>query len=309
MAMTILESAKVGTPDSHKQAIVEIYAGSSSVLSVMPFENIPGGGLTYDTQDTLPGVAFRGINEAYVESTGVINPQTERLVIAGGDMDTDKFLIQTKGRRQRAIQEAMKSRALSLFWTKTYFKGDSTTNPKEFDGLQKRITGDQLVNAGNTSGGDALSLAQLDLMLSRLDNPMYLFMSVEMRLKFDAAARTPGVAGNINYETTQFGEKILRYANVPILTVDLDNTGAKILPFTEANPGGGTAASTSIYAVEYGDLASQGIQNGDIDVRDLGELDDKPVERTRVEWYNGFAIYKARSVARLNGIKNAAITA
>jgi hypothetical protein len=58
-----------------------------------------------------------------------------------------------------------------------------------------------------------------------------------------------------------------------------------------------------------GDASLQGIQNGVVDVRDLGELETKPVFRTRVEWYNGIALYKARAVARLQGIKNAAIVA
>lgn len=309
MAMTILESAKVGTPNAQKTAIIKQYAGSSSLLRVMPFDNIQGSGMTYDTEETLPGVQFRAINEAYDESTGVINPQTERLIIAGGDADTDMFLIETKGVGQRAKQEMMKSRALSLFWTKNFFKGDLITTPKGFDGLQARITGGQKVVAGTTSGGDALSLIKLDYMISRVIDPMYLFMSLDMSLKFDAAARTPGVAGNVNYTTDEFGKRITVYKNLPILTVDLDNEQNAILPFTEANPSGGTAASTSIYCVAFGPLALEGIQSKPIDVRDLGELDTKPVARTRIEWYNSFAIYDAKSVSRLHGIKDAAITA
>ena len=38
------------------------------------------------------GIAFRGINEGYDESTGVLNPQTESLVICGGDSDFDVAL-------------------------------------------------------------------------------------------------------------------------------------------------------------------------------------------------------------------------
>jgi hypothetical protein len=52
-----------------------------------------------------------------------------------------------------------------------------------------------------------------------------------------------------------------------------------------------------------------GLQNGAIDVRDLGELDTKPAFRTRVEWYSGLAIYNGRSAARLRYITNAAVTA
>ena len=88
-----------------------------------------------------------------------------------------------------------------------------------------------------------------------------------------------------------------------------DNVGNDILPFTEPNPGGGAAASTSIYAVSMGDGGVVGIQNHGISVRDLGELEAKPVFRTRVEWYAAIAVFNGRSMARLRGIKDLAVTA
>ena len=121
------------------------------------------------------------------------------------------------------------------------------------------------------------------------------------------AARTTSVGGYITYTPDQFGRTVAAYNGIPMLVADEDNTGSQILPFTEANPGGGAAASTSIYAVALGEGQLVGIQNGAIDVRDLGELDTKPVERTRVEWYAGMAIFHGKSVARLRGIKSSAV--
>ena len=43
------------------------------------------------------------------------------------------------------------------------------------------------------------------------------------------------------------------------------------------------------------------------DARDLGELEAKPVFRTRIEWYASIALFNGRSVARLRGIKDSAI--
>jgi hypothetical protein len=56
----------------------------------------------------------------------------------------------------------MKAKALAAEVTRVLIKGDSTSNPREFDGLQNRITGAQLIDNGATAGGDALSLSQLD---------------------------------------------------------------------------------------------------------------------------------------------------
>src|SRR6185503_5355775 len=162
MALTLVDAAKLHTGNVLRSAIIELYAMTSDILRVLPFETIAGNALRYNREETLPGIGFRGVNEAYTESVGVINPVTEPLVIAGGDLDVDKFIIDTMGADQRSTQEAMKTKALSLRWSKAFIKGDSVSQPREFDGLQARLTGTQLISAGATAGGAALSLAKLD---------------------------------------------------------------------------------------------------------------------------------------------------
>lgn len=308
MALTLLEAAKLETGDLIRQAIIEMYAGSSDILTVLPFENIPGNALKYNREQSLPGVGFRGVNESYTESTGVLNPLTESLVIAGGDLDVDKFIIDTMGASQRSVHEQMKVRALALAWTKKFIKGDTASDPREFDGLQTRLTGSQLIAAGSTSGGTALSLAKLDEAIDQTLNPTHLLMSKAMARKFAAAARNTSVAGFVNYSTNELGKRIMSYNDLPIITVDLDNTGSAILPFTEAATSGG-ATATSLYVLSLGSDSLIGLQNGGMDVRDLGELQTAPKFRTRVEWYNGIAMFNGRAATRLYSIADAPITA
>jgi hypothetical protein len=309
MALTLLEAAKLDSGNALRTGIIELYTGSSDVLRVLPFDNINGNALSYNREEKLPGVGFRGVNESYTESTGVLNPQTESLVIAGGDLDVDKFIVDTMGQDQRAVHEGMKVRALSLAWTKKFIKGDADSDPREFDGLQKRITGAQLISNGSSSGGDALSLYNLDRLIDQVINPTHLLMNKTMRRRLTQAARTTGIAGFIQYRADEFGRQVAYYNDLPILMVDLDESQNAILPFTEANPGGGTAASTSIYCLSLGDGMLTGIQGNMPDVRDLGELQTKPALRTRVEWYCGIAAFNGRAAARLNGIKDAAVVA
>lgn len=308
MAMTLLEYAKLSSGDQLKQGVIEYYAGSSGILMNLPFENIQGNALKYNTEDSLPGVGFRGINETYTASNGVINPQTESLTIAGGTLDVDRFLIKTQGESARARHEAMKVRALSLNWTKKFIKGDTNSAPKEFDGLQVRLVNDQLIDAGATSGGDALSLAKLDQLIDQVFMPTHLIMNKTIRRLLTAAARNTSVGGFITHDVDAFGKQITMYNGLPIIELDLDNAGSAILPFTEANPGGGTAASTSIYCVSFSEEGVMGIQNGEIDVEDLGLTDDGTLYRTLVEWYSSFAVFHGRGAARLRGIKNATVT-
>lgn len=306
--LTITEAAKLRSGDVLMQAVVEIYARSSQLLAILGFQDIQGNALRYNREETLPGIGFRGINESYTESTGILNPLTEPLVIAGGDADVDKFITDTMGDDQREIHESMKIKAMSLAWTKKYIKGDSTVEPREFDGLQTRITGNQLLDAGNTAGGDVLSLLLLDELIDQVSNPTHLGMNKAMRRRLSAAARTPSVSGNIHWEKDEFGKQILYYNELPIIIFDEDETGAQILPFTEAAPGGGASVCTSIYCWSNDDDKLVGIQNGDIDVRDLGELQEKPAQRTRIEWYSGIAVFHPKAAARMRGIKNAAVT-
>jgi hypothetical protein len=98
------------------------------------------------------------------------------------------------------------------------------------------------------------------------------------------------------------------YNDLPILVAYGTNGGDDILPYNEA-ASSGTATATSIYCVSMGDGRLTGIQNGDMDVRDMGELQTAPVYRTRVEWYSGLALYHSRAAARLRHIGNLAIVA
>lgn len=309
MALTLVEAAKLHSGDVVRQAVIELYAGSSEVLMNLPFENIDGNALKYNREEALPGVGFRGVNEGYTESTGILNPITEALVIAGGDLDVDKFIVDTMGMDQRTTQEAMKIRALALAWTKKFIKGDSSTAPREFDGLQNRITGAQKIANGNTSGGDVLSLAKLDELIDQTLNPTALLMNKTMRRRLTQAARNYTIGGFITMTQDEFGRTVYRYNDLPIMTVDLDEAGNAILPFTEANPGGSTPASTSIYCLSMGDGMLMGLQNGTIDARDIGELESKPAYRTRVEWYSGIACFNGRCASRLHGIKDGAVAA
>jgi hypothetical protein len=261
----------------------------------------------YNREGALPGVAFRGVNESYTESTGVVNPITDSVVIAGGDIDVDRFLLQTRGQQQRAVQTEMKIKAIADSWTTKFIKGDSTSDPREFDGLQARLTGNQLIEAGSTNGGDALSLAKLDALIDAVDNPTHLIMSKAMRRRLSAAARLYTVGGYVTYDLDSFGRRVMFYNDLPILVAYSQNGGTEPLGFTEVGSGGATATATSIYCVSFGPGRLGGIQNGSMSVRDLGEQDSKPVFRTRVEWYAGIALWHGRAAARLRGISDAAV--
>lgn len=307
MAMTLVEAAKLN-PDLIAQGVIETFAERSNILAALPFETISSGSVTYNREGALPGVAFRGINESYTESTGIINPVTDNTVPCGGDIDADLFILRTQGDGVMAAQVSMKVKALADLWAQKFIKGDSTSNPREFDGLQVRLVGSQLIDAGSTSGGDALSLGKLDEVLDAVDNPTAIITNKAMRRRLTAAARSTSVGGYITYSVDAFGRRVTMYNDLPILVTESGSTDP--LTFTESGSGGGSAVCTSIYVVNMTPGYLTGIQNSAIETRDLGELQTGAVaRRMRVEWYAGLTIPHPRAAARLRGITNAAVVA
>lgn len=311
MALTLLESAKLamGRDETLKATIMELYASSSDILTYMPFTNIPGRSQVFNREGTLPTIGFRGLNEAYTEGTGTVDKVTEELAIAGGDADVDTMLIKTSGMNIRGPAVSMKVKALGAAITKTFIKGDVESNPKEFDGLQVRCSGDQLIAAGSTAGGDALTLTKLDELIDAVDQPTHLLMNKTVRRRLSAAARLYTVGGYITYDLDAFGRRVTKYNDLPIMVADKDNNYDDIMPFTEYTLNGTTAAGTSIYCLSFAENGVTGIQNGTMDIRDMGELDTQPVYRTRIEWYISMAILRARAAARLYSITNSVVAA
>lgn len=308
MSLTLVESAKIGSGDVHRDAIIEMFPATSELLTVLPFQTIAGNALKYNREESLPGIAFRGYNESYTESTGVVNPVTETLHILGGDADVDRQLVKSMGAGVRATHVRMKVKALAGAWTEKFLKGDNASEPREFDGLQNRLTGSQVIDAGSTANGEPLKLTKLDEAIDAVDNPTHILMNRTMKRRLSAAARLYTVGGYITYELGAFGRRVMSYNDLPIVTIDQDNEGNEILPFTEA-AASGTSTACSIYVISAGDGSLVGIQNDAPEAYDLGEIDASPVYRTRVEWASGIALFGAKAASRLRYIADAAVVA
>lgn len=306
MTLTLLEAAKQA-PNAYVSAVIETYAKEADILQVLPFIT-QRGGIRVTREKRLPTTAFRGLNEGYTADAGELEQVTEHPAYAGGDLQVDISLIRQAGEQLRATREMMKVKSLAQLWAYKFIKGDSGTDPKEFDGLQVRCVGNQLVP--NTASGEAaLSLYKLDTAIDAVDGATHLMCSKAMARRLSAAARTTGVGGYITMDKNEFGMRVLRYGELPFLIADRNSDNYSTLAFDEAGVGSGTA-STSIYVLSIGDGKLQGLQLAPMDARDLGEKQSgTPAMVTRVDWDAGIVQWHPRSVARLYGITDAAVTA
>ncbi|MCG7386882.1 major capsid protein [Paenibacillus sp. ACRRY] len=306
MALTLLESAKL-SQDTLQQGVIETFVQNAPVLQYLPFMEIQGNAYAYNREASLPGVAFRGVNEGYVESTGAVNQLTESLSIMGGDADVDKFIQQTRSNvnDQRAIQTALKTKAAAFKFQDTFFNGDIATDSKSFDGLKKRLTGSQVITAA-TNGLNIGDEGNYDLFLEALETLLYqtrgradaLYMDSKTKIRLSTIARKLGFHEN---SVDAFGKPVIAFNGVPIFDAGDNAAGGKVIGHNETT---GTATNTtSIYAVKFGaDEYTSGLTNGGVQVTDLGEVHDKPVLRTRIEFYTGMALFDGKSAARLSGI-------
>jgi hypothetical protein len=174
------------------------------------------------------------------------------------------------------------------------------------------VTGAQLIAAGTTDNGDALSLVKLDEAIDAVPGANAIWLNKALRRRFSAALRTTTLAGNIEQTRDDFGRPIMTYAGIPLTVPYPDNDGTEPLAFDEAGDVKGTPAgssSTSLYVLNIGEGRVAGIQSQPMSVRDLGEMETEPKVLTRVEWDIGLVVEHGRAVSRVGGISDAAVVA
>ena len=297
MALTLLEAQKHARTPQELAVVTELAAGQ--LLSVIPFRNIEGNGLFWKREESLPDVGFRNYNGALAESYGEVSQQSESLKLFGGDIKVDRAIIELEGAQAKAYQVQSRVRAMRLAWEALFINGDSNQSPSEFDGLAARIPSgsSQYIN-----GGATLTENMLDELIDSVDaqgGRKYLVMSKSARRALTRLARG---SNQIDITRNEYGYQQYNYMGLPVLELDRDNLNAPIL---EAASNVDTTAQ-DIYCVSFGNDHLTGIQNGGVNVRELGESFAQPQMITRVEWYCGLALINGRAAARLAGIDTTA---
>lgn len=308
MALTLIEASKRHSGDVFREGVIETIGIAGSVLDYIPFMDIAGGAYNYKQEHKLPSSGYRGVNQDHTESTAQVKPLVETLKIFGGTVKVDRAILAMNGDDQRLIELQMRLKSMALAFNRHFFKGDSDTDVSAVDGLQKRLTGEQVISAGSTANGTALSLNKLDELIDQVNSPTHLFMNKTMLRLLSASTYNTGVSGYMTHMMDDYGRRISMYNGLPIVVVDEDENGDQVLAFNEA-AASGTATATSIYCASIGDGALMGIQNGDPIVEDLGLMDNGIHYGTLVEWYHSYVLLGKKSAARLRNIANASVTA
>ncbi len=305
MAMTLIEFAKT-TQDPLQRGVVKTFAESSPFFEFLPWVDIPGNSWTYNEETSLPGVAFRALNAAYDESVGVISPKTEKIKILGGDADTD-IMFRKWGEAavldRRAYDLEAKSRAMARYFDKIMIDGDEGATPTQFDGLNVRCASSQHIHAdaGTGSAGANLTENLIHCLCDAVEGgPNLLIMGKKVYRNLAYLFKGSSILAFGSED--MFGHRPAFFNGIRIGVLDKDNSGNEILAMDETE-GSSSGVCGSMYALRLEPWQGVcGLQNNPVEVRDLGELQTKPVLRTRIEWPLCVGFFHPKSYARLQGI-------
>lgn len=296
MALSLTESAKLSN-DMVQRGVIETILEESPVLQMMPFETIEGNSYKYNRELDLGGAQFFAVNAVWTEGTATFTQVTASLAILGGDADVDNFIqrVRSNIQDQRAVQTALKAKSVARKFEQTFITGSTATDANSFNGLQASVVAAQEDSMG-TNGG-ALTLAKLDSMLDLLrgGKPDVLLMSRRSRRKLKSLLQAS--THYVERGESSFGRQVMMYDGVPVEISDFQ-------PDTETQ--GTETAASSIWALQFMTPDGvYGLQNGSLEVIDLGQLESKDAQRVRIRWYASMAIGRESAIARLKGINAA----
>ena len=264
-----LAQAKVGMADKIDQTVVDEFRRNSLLLDRLVFDNAisPGtGGSTlsygYIQLKTPSTAAIRTINSEYTPGEAEREEKTSKAVIIGGSFQIDRVLIGTSGAvDELGFQASEKIKATANEFHNLVINGDHTQNSKEFDGLNKLLTGTEteLTSAVDVSTSALMDsnynalLDEVDAFITKLgDTPTMLLMNEDLLTKMRSAARR---AGYHRAERDEFGRQVEFYNNIAMVDVGKYYNGSSTENVIKTDNDG----KTDMYAVKIGLDAFHGI--------------------------------------------------
>lgn len=339
MANSLVEYGYLAT-DIMVKGIVKTIMNESPFLARLPFREIAGNALLYNLESTEAGTGWYAVGDTWVESTTVWAQRSTALAILGGDADVDAFAKQTRSNEQdvkaavielkaKAVADEFEKRAIQGYTTTLYttkqMKGlmhllaecESATTT-DWDGAVYSVGGgnnSQIISANGTSL--ALSIDMMDFLRDLVKpKPDCFIMSRRMRNKLQSLARATG--NNLTYiaDPRQAGHLVTMWGEQEVIISDfiLDNIQdclSSVVTIRDTNPATTRASgydNSVIFALRWGENDGvSGVTNGWIQTEDIGKLETKDAERTRIKFYCGMANFGKVSLAGLIGVLDTAL--
>jgi hypothetical protein len=329
MAVTLAQAGYLCT-DAIKKGIINTLVYNSPFLARLPFITVTGNSYLYNLKSTATSIDFYTTGDTIKESTPIWAQRSVGLCEMIVDADVDKFLAQVRSKDQDLKTAVIEQATLDFKnkFEKTAIMGYTTdeSSTKQPKGLMHLVAEcesatttdwDGVNNSQAVPAGSSVTELSLDILDTLVDAikpapPDALIMSSRSRRKLNALARASGT--NLTVTQDEWGKFIARYNEIPILICDWINDnipdGSTYVTTIATMDYDKTRASgydnNAIYAVKFGENGLCGVQNGGIEVEDIGTLETKDATRTRIKWYWALANFSKSSIAVLhNGYSTA----
>jgi hypothetical protein len=284
MAGITLHEANIIIEEPLKKGIIETIVRESAVLELLPFVDINGNAFNYIQEDTTGSVGFRDVNVDYDHENPTHVSQTETIKRLGSKVEVDRFIALTQNiHNVRAEATASKSKAIANEFTKTFFTGNATDNPLEFNGLDVRLVESQVLDKAVDEVKAPLTAVMVHELLDTVQGGAdVLFVNKRTRRKL--TAMFGGQGAYIQAGQDAFGRPQQFFGDVRLAVID----DAYI-------------TDDSIYGVKFGmDAGISGIQAGGLQAVDNGLRG--VLYETLIEWYMSIVDGNPKGFARLTGI-------
>jgi hypothetical protein len=290
--ITLPEAAKL-TQDVLLKGIIEEIYKESPILSRLPFKDVSSSGLLYNRENELPTVEFVAPDEDWATSEATFTQRRATLCILGGDADVPNFVQDTYSNinDQMAIQIEKKTKAMKHTFEDKFINGDSSTNPKEFDGLIKLYDSSNRTVAGDASkwnSGTAHQdvLGNMDELIDLcLPKPDMILMDRPTRRQLNASMRQSGSLVKVDQD--EFGNFVTMYNEIPIFVNDF--------------MGGATLTAASyVFALRMGEDGVCGLQHGGIATEYFDKLEKKDARRVRIKWYVSLVLFSTLACSAID---------
>ena len=277
------------------RGIIEEFIDQEELFALLPFSPVTGKALAYNREKTLATGDWLDVNETVNESASTFDEVNTRLRALIGDVDVDKFIDATMSEHnsQRAIQIASKIKGMRNQFKDALING-KTAN-KQFDGIQALVTGNHTI-AGS---GASIAFSMLDELRDavKLGADVIMMRSEHIRA-YRALLRTMGGNTAAMVQLPNFNKPMLTHDGVPIIANE----------YIKKTDAGGGVLTSDIFAMKLDEgvglhgLFAAGTPAGFV-IEDLGTVQNKDANRTRIKMYTGLALKSTHALAKVSGVK------
>ena len=301
------------------------------VMERLPFENVSSLQVRAAFWETLPtGGTWRSVNEGYTSAEdGQIGDAWEALYGFGGDITFDTVLEKVKNTIKDPVQMQMegKLKSMALDWNYAFINGDQATDPKQFNGLKKRVSllpSRQTVymtaastdapydpTAAAANARHALSKFSQAWRYCNAGNVNMILCNEDWILGFSRILALLQSAGNyLDVTKDEYDREVVSYRGVPFIDMGLKKDMSTEIISNSETAGDGGSDSMSVYFLSVNTMDGvHGIQLNAFNAYDpLGgsEMETKPSKLRRVDWWNGLATFGRYGISRLRNIERLA---